>query len=133
MRLVFPDSWTLEQRSVLSVLLVMLVVIFAIRLIREGQTIPAQLPEHGPRADEVMSQLDINTADAAALSAIPRLGEMKAKAIVAYREQFVASHPGQRAFDRMESLYRIKGIGPSTMDLLRQYTFISIPAATGPS
>jgi len=32
----------------------------------------------------------------------------------------------------MESLYRIKGIGPSTMDLLRQYTFISSRNATDP-
>jgi competence protein ComEA len=99
---------------------------------RDNQTVPAQLPDEGQRANEVMSQLDLNTADAASLSAIPRLGEVKAKAIVAYREQFIAAHPGQRAFEHMESLYRIKGIGPSTMELLRQYTYISVRATTKP-
>jgi endonuclease III len=125
--------WTQQQRTTLCILILALAIIAAYRLIRDNQTVPAQLPDEGPRANEVMSQLDLNTADAASLSAIPRLGEVKAKAIVAYREQFIAAHPGQRAFERMESLYRIKGIGPSTMELLRQYTYITNTAATRPS
>jgi len=132
MRLILPETWTRQQRMTLCVLILALAIITAYRLSRDNQTVPAQLPDQGPRANEVMSQLDLNTADAASLSAIPRLGEVKAKAIVTYREQFVAAHPGQRAFERMESLYRIKGIGPSTMDLLRQYTFISSRNATDP-
>jgi hypothetical protein len=133
MRLILPEMWTRPQRIVLSALLLILVFVLVFRLIGDNQTVPTSLPDVGPRANEVMSQLDLNTADAASLSAIPRLGLVKAQAIVAYREQFVATHPGQRAFERMESLYRIKGIGPSTMDLLRQYTFISSRNATNPS
>jgi hypothetical protein len=125
-----PELWTRQQRGVLIGLLLVLSVVFAIRLIRNTQTVPQELPDAGPRAGEVMSQLDLNTADVASLSAIPRLGIARAQAIVAYREQFVAAHPGKRAFERMEALYRIKGIGPSTMDLLRQYTCISRRAAT---
>jgi competence protein ComEA len=127
-----PWVWTGPQRRVLSVLLLILSLLVAVRLIRNGQTVPSQLPEQGPRAGEVMSQLDLNAADAASLSAIPRLGVAKAQAIVAYRQQFLAAHPGERAFERMDELYRIKGIGPSTMELLRQYTFISKAAATMP-
>jgi DNA uptake protein ComE-like DNA-binding protein len=102
-------------------------------LYRNGQTVPDTLPEQGPRAGEVMSQLDLNTADAASLSAIPRLGFAKAQAIAAYREQFLAAHPGQRAFERMDQLYHIKGIGPSTMELLKRYTFITPTTATKPN
>ena len=122
--------WTGQQRGVLCALLLILSLFFAVRLIRDSQIVPARFADEGARAHEVNSQLDLNTADAAALSAIPRLGDAKAQAIIAYRQQFVTAHPGQRAFERMEDLYRIKGVGPSTMELLRQYAYITKPAAT---
>jgi competence protein ComEA len=124
--------WTPQQRGVLCAILLMLSAVFAVRLIVNNQIVPERLADEGPRAGEVASQLDLNTADAAALSAIPRLGEVKAQAIVAYREKFVAANPGKRAFEEMETLYRVKGIGPSTMELLRQYTFISKRPTTRP-
>jgi competence ComEA-like helix-hairpin-helix protein len=133
MRLTFPEMWTPQQRTVLIVLILALAGLVSMRLIRDDQMVPRELPDEGPRANEVMSQLDLNTADAASLSAIPRLGIAKAQAIVAYREQFVAAHPGQRAFEQMETLFRIKGIGPATMELLRKYTFIINQAATNPT
>jgi hypothetical protein len=123
--------WTPQHRGVLCAILLMLSAVFAVRLIMNNQIVPERLADEGPRAGEVASQLDLNTADAAALSAIPRLGEVKAQAIVAWREKFVAANPGKRAFEEMETLYRVKGIGPSTMELLRQYTFISKRATTG--
>jgi len=130
MRWLERHLWTLQQRGVLCAILLILSLVFAFRLIRNDQIVPQRLVDQGPRAGEVSSQLDLNSADAAELSAIPRLGEMKAAAIVAWREQFVAAHPGKRAFEEMETLYRIKGIGPSTMELLRQYTFITKRATT---
>ena len=125
--------WTAPQRSVLCAILLILSLIFAVRLIINNQIVPERLWHEGPRAGEVASQLDLNTADAAALSAIPRLGEVKAQAIVDFREKFVAANPGKRAFEEMETLYRIKGIGPSTMELLREYTFITKRATTKPA
>jgi len=122
--------WTGPQRGVLCAIILTLSAVFAFRLILNNQIVPERLADQGPRAGEVASQLDLNTADAAALSAIPRLGEVKAEAIVAFREKFVAANPGKRAFEEMETLYRIKGIGPSTMELLRQYTFITKRATT---
>jgi hypothetical protein len=124
--------WTQQQRGVLCVFLLLLSAFLAFRLLRDRQFVPQHLPDEGPRAQEVNSQLDLNTADAAQLSAIPRLGEVKAAAIVAYRENFLATHPGKRAFDELEDAYRIKGIGPSTMELLRQYAFVTPRATTKP-
>jgi competence ComEA-like helix-hairpin-helix protein len=124
-----PQLWTRQQRGVLIGFLLVLSALFTIRLIHNNQTVPPDLPDVGPRAGEVMSQLDLNTADAASLSAIPRLGAAKAQAIVAYRQQYLAAHPGKRAFDRMEALYRVKGIGVATMETMKQYTFIT-PAKT---
>jgi len=132
MRPLDPHLWTPGQRGVLIALLLILSLLLAARLIRDDQTVPAHLPDEGPRAREVNSQLDLNTADAASLCAIPRLGVAKAQAIVDYRQQFVAAHPGERAFERMDELYGIKGIGPSTMEIVRQYTFISKSPATRP-
>jgi DNA uptake protein ComE-like DNA-binding protein len=117
--------WTREQRGVLCLFLLALCAFLAFRLLRDRQFVPQQQPDEGPRAHEVDNQLDLNSADADQLSAIPRLGQVKAQAIVAYREHFVATHPGKRAFDELEDAYRIKGIGPSTMELLRQYAFVA--------
>jgi hypothetical protein len=125
-----PETWTAKRRSVLIGFLLFLTLLIAFRLIRNNQIVPRELPDVGPRAGEVMSGLDLNTADAASLSAIPRLGVAKAQAIVAYRYKIEAAFPGQRPFEQMDELYRVKGIGPSTLELLRQYTFISKPSAT---
>jgi hypothetical protein len=132
MRLIDRHLWTRQQRGVLCAFLLILSALLAIRLLRNSQFVPEHLPDEGPRAQEVNSQLDLNTADAAALSAIPRLGEVKAAAIIAYRQHFVATHPGKRAFDELEDAYRIKGIGPSTMGLLREYAFVGKSATTTP-
>jgi DNA uptake protein ComE-like DNA-binding protein len=121
--------WTRNQRSVLAVLILILCACFAVRLIQQPLTIPRQPPAEGPRAGELLTQLDLNSATVAQLSAIPHLGGVKVAAIVAYRDQFTSAHPGQRAFDHFEALYRIKGIGPSAVKLLREYTYIDTPTA----
>jgi competence protein ComEA len=127
------QMWTRQQRKFLSILLLIIALYLVIDLIRDSRTVSSQLPQHGSLASELVSQLDLNNVDADSLSAIPRLGQVKARAIVAYRQQFTAAHPGQRAFNQMDDLVQIKGIGPSTMQLLREYTFISNPkmAAVG--
>ena len=57
-----------------------------------------------------VSQIDINTADAAAIAAaLDGVGLVKAQEIVAYREMF-------GAFKTVDELMEVKGIGPGTLD-----------------
>jgi competence protein ComEA len=52
--------------------------------------------------------LDLNTADVAALDALPGVGPARARAIVGYRE---ANGP----FHAMQELARVPGIGPAAL------------------
>ncbi len=67
--------------------------------------------------------VNINTASAAELAAINGLGEVKAKAIVAYREQ-------NGPFKSVDDLKEVKGIGEQMLAKLRpQVTLGTAPAA----
>jgi DNA uptake protein ComE-like DNA-binding protein len=59
-------------------------------------------------------QLDLNEADEAELTLLPRIGNTLADQIVEYR----TNHNGFRSVDE---LLNIKGIGPKTLDRLRPY------------
>ena len=53
-----------------------------------------------------------NTADWASMTRLPGIGPTRARAIVAFREQYLQNHPDEtRAFTCAEDLTRIKGIG----------------------
>ncbi len=59
---------------------------------------------------EEMVQIDINSADAAAIAAaLDGVGLIKAQEIVAYREMF-------GAFKAIDELMEVKGIGPGTLE-----------------
>ena len=59
---------------------------------------------------EETAQIDINSADAAAIAAaLDGIGLVKAQEIVAYREMF-------GAFTTVEELMEVKGIGPGTLE-----------------
>jgi len=63
-------------------------------------------------AEPLADTINPNTADWASLTRLPGIGPTRARAIVAYREQYLQSHPEEtRAFTRAEDLTRIKGIG----------------------
>jgi hypothetical protein len=99
----------------------------AITLRRNPVELPIE-PEDGPRAAELADRLDPNQADLAALEAIPRMGEVRARAIILYREQFAQKHPGKRAFNSINDLQHVHGIGPTTLYELRPYLFVRRPA-----
>lgn len=109
---------TLSQRRGLSCILAMLLIVFAIRLMMNRQTVPDSQPGEAPLADQLADRLDPNTASGAELAAISRLGEIRAAAIVEYRRRFLAAHPGQEAFRSLADLQRVKGIGPATAEML---------------
>ena len=82
-----------------------------------GETVeggpPIQATGGGAVATEsVDSRIDINAAGAQLLQSLPGIGEVKAKAIVGYRE---ANGP----FATIEDLLQVRGIGSATLDAIR--------------
>ena len=70
---------------------------------------------------EEMVQIDINSADAAAIAAaLDGVGLVKAQEIVAYREMF-------GAFKTVDELIEVKGIGPGTLERNRDRILLESP------
>ncbi len=69
-----------------------------------------------PDADEP-GKININTATAAELTALPGIGEVKAQRIVDYREE-------NGAFVSVEQLTDVNGIGEKTLEKLRDYVTV---------
>ena len=113
--------WTLRQRLALSLLILLILTYLFILHVSHPSRITTPQPYEGPRASELRDQLDPNTATAEDLSALPNLGPAMARRIVEDREQFQKSHPNEPAYEKIEDLQRIKGIGPATLENLRPY------------
>ncbi len=62
-------------------------------------------------------RMNLNTADAALLQRLPRIGPALAGRIIAYRE---ANGP----FRRVEDVTRVRGIGEKTLEKLRPYLYV---------
>ena len=74
------------------------------------------------RRIEIRIESDPYTADASALAAIPNLGEVKAREIVEYRQNFATQHrPACRRSNSAQDLMMIKGIGPGTASNMEPY------------
>jgi len=67
------------------------------------------------RLDE---SINPNTASIASLLRLSGIGPLRAQAIVAYRQAFVADQPGQKPFQVLDDLTHIKGLGPRTVSAL---------------
>jgi DNA uptake protein ComE-like DNA-binding protein len=84
----------------------------------------AQPPPPAERATQI--KINPNTAEWWELDELPGIGEVKARAIVAYREEFrnaaLAANPRvdpPPAFQKPEDLAEVKGIGPATVEKMR--------------
>lgn len=113
-------GWTLPQRRALIVLLSILFLVLIVQLAFNRSFVPAH-PTNGARAAELATRLDPNTADWQALAAIPNLGEKRAKDIVAHRDRVRAAKPGVVVFKTVYDLRVIRGIGPATVEKLREF------------
>jgi len=67
--------------------------------------------DRGPHA------VDLNRADAAGLEALPGIGPVLARRIIAYRER-------HGPFHRLEELLQVEGIGPKLLARLRKHVVI---------
>lgn len=117
--------WKPSHRRALIALLAVLLVCLSINLAFNRARIPDPQPENGLRSNELATQIDPNTASWEELAAIPRLGEKRAQAIVALRDQLLRDHPDRLPFSNPDDLRRIKGIGPSTIANLKPYLFFA--------
>jgi competence ComEA-like helix-hairpin-helix protein len=118
-------SWTISQRRALIVIFSAAAFVLTVQAIRRPVFVPLVLPAHEMEASDLQDKLDPNTASAAMLSTLPRLGVKKAQAIVDYRQRFSLTHAGQPAFSDAGDLMRIKGIGPATVEKLSPYLVFS--------
>lgn len=85
-----------------------IVVLLAIRLMPDEQG-------PFPPAESLVHRVDLNSAPWHELANLPGIGEVKARLIVADRE---ANGP----FADVSDLDRVKGIGPVTVDRIREFT-----------
>jgi competence ComEA-like helix-hairpin-helix protein len=73
------------------------------------------IPEAG---QEIIGKVDINTASVEELAALPGIGDLLAQDIIAHRETF-------GGFSNVDDLGNIAGIGPATIDELREWVEFS--------
>jgi len=116
-----PELWTPRQRRVLLALICALAVFLVILRIRNPVYVSNPQPPVPSRAEEVEDRIDPNTADAETLAALPMIGLKRAEDIVAYRQQYVAEHPGQFAFSRPQDMLGIRGIGNGMLAQIQPY------------
>ena len=75
---------------------------------------PAPASAGSPASAAAGQLLNLNSATAEQLSALPGIGAVKAQAIISYR----TSHG---RFTKVEDLLAVSGIGPATLEQLRPY------------
>jgi len=111
--------WT--RRGLFAPLLVLLpVLIVQAVTARENRPQPRR-DATGLRAEEIRGTIDPNNAPWWELTALPQVGEVTAKRIVAYREAYVADWPSQLVFASAKDLEQVHGIGPKTVARFAPY------------
>lgn len=80
-------------------------------------TSPPEITEVSSSGTQNGNLININTADTRELIKLSGIGEVKAAAIVAYREE-------HGAFSSVEELLNVKGIGEKTLEKIRGYVTV---------
>jgi DNA uptake protein ComE-like DNA-binding protein len=127
-RLRLPQVWTASQRRVVLGFAIALLTILAVEHWLNPINIDDPQPPRAARYEELADRIDPNVADVDALSALPTLGEKRAKSIIDYREEFVRRHPGKRAFESARDLLKLKGFGAAMVANLEPYLIFETPA-----
>lgn len=113
--------WNSSQRVAVFVILLVVIVVALGRWTVNRSYVSDPQPDRPAKYDELADRIDPNTADAATLSALPLIGDRKARDIIKYREEVQARSPGKPAFQEARDLLKIKGIGVSTVNQLERY------------
>lgn len=78
----------------------------------ESSKSKASYSSQSEHAEDIKTKININTATAKELEALPGIGAVKAEAIVLYREE-------NGGFSLPEDIMNVKGIGAATYDKLK--------------
>ncbi|MHC4460953.1 MAG: ComEA family DNA-binding protein [Planctomycetota bacterium] len=70
---------------------------------------------------ELDQKINPNDAPVASLVRLPGIGIGKTRAIVAYREEFGEENGNKPAFQNPNDLQKVKGIGPKTVENIREW------------
>jgi len=70
---------------------------------------------------ELEGRINPNDAPVASLVRLPGIGIGKARAIVGYREEFSEQNGNKPAFQNPNDLQKVKGIGPKTVENIREW------------
>jgi DNA uptake protein ComE-like DNA-binding protein len=122
-------SYTDRQRRAMVAVLAVVFAVLLWRVARDRSYVSDPQPVRPTRFDELADRLDPNTAPWEELVALPTLGEKRAKAIVEYRDEWRARHPGEPAFKALIDLAAVKGIGASTLETIGPHVMFP-PSAT---
>ena len=78
--------------------------------------IPNQIGFGSDNPDQIQldNRINPNTAPVASMTRLPGIGKAKAEAIVAYRNNFFEANGEIRAFQNLNDLQKVNGIGPKT-------------------
>jgi len=83
-----------------------------------GAVLSVPQPEEEGEEAQMALLVDLNTATAEELTALPGIGEKLAAEIVAFRKQ-------EGRFSSLEELELVSGIGPATVEKLRPFVTLS--------
>lgn len=119
--------WRRDDRVALTVLLGAWCIWLGWAAAGRSQAIGATLRVHPGKIDLVREKIDPNTATADSLRRLPLIGPEKANAIVEHRK--APGRAGRRAFEYLEDLANVPGIGPGILRRAGKYT--SLPSCAG--
>ena len=110
------------ERVILVLMLIGVTVLIAFRVFDSiprpdtGVTVTQLLTSSGQTAED--GPVDLNSAGRAALLTLPGIGESKADAILAYREE-------NGPFGSVDDLLNVRGIGQALLEQLRDKVYVS--------
>ena len=113
-----PSSSTSSTRKQLIVIFFLVTTLFIGTIVKLGMDHHWWLPEteivSTLKPEDIKVKLDVNNAPWYELVLLPKLGEVKAKAIVAYREKY-------GSFKSIDELSKVKGINTSVLESIRDH------------
>ena len=118
-----PSSNTSPTRKQLIVIFFLATTLFIGTIVKLGMDHHWWLPEteivSTLKPEDIKIKLDVNNAPWYELVLLPKLGEIKTKAIVAHREKY-------GSFKTLDELSRVKGLNASVIEAIRDYIKIGV-------
>ncbi len=111
----------MRSKSLVATISVFITMMFFLIVVQHvvGKTTPSTEKNNAKLLQTVITdKIDINTADAKTLTSVKGIGVKRAKSIVDYRDK-------NGAFQNVEELINIKGIGKKSLEKLKKHLKVS--------